>query len=80
MEELLKALNEKANEVGLSINQEKTKYLENNAKRSNIIRNINVKMGQHNLERVQTFSFLGSTINDNNIHSKEILTRIKKRK
>jgi hypothetical protein len=37
MEELLKALNDKANEVGLSINQEKTKYLENNAKRSNII-------------------------------------------
>jgi hypothetical protein len=28
MEESLKALNENANEVGLSINQEKTKYLE----------------------------------------------------
>lgn len=46
MEELLKALNEKANEVGLSITQEKTKYLEHNAKRSNKIRNINAKMGQ----------------------------------
>jgi hypothetical protein len=78
MEELLKALNEKANEVGLSINQEKTKYLETNAKRSNIISNINVKMGQHNFERVQTFSFLLSLINDNNIQRNEILTRIKK--
>jgi hypothetical protein len=79
MEELFKALNEKINKAGLSINQEKTKYLETNAKRCNIIRNINVKMGQRNFERVQTFSFLGSIINDN-IHSKEILTRIKKRK
>jgi hypothetical protein len=78
MEELLKALNEKANEVGLNNGQEKTKYLETNAKRSNIIRNINVNMGQHNFERVQTFSFLRSTINDNNIYSNEILTRIKK--
>ena len=76
MEELLKALNEKATEVGLSINQEKTKHLETNAKRSNIIRNIN--MGQHNFERVQTFSFLGSLISDNNIHSNKMLTRIKK--
>jgi hypothetical protein len=30
MEELLRALNEKANEVGFSINQERTKYLEIN--------------------------------------------------
>jgi len=83
MEELLKALNEKANEVGLSINQEKTKYLQPNAKRSNKIRNINVKMGQHNTTQhnfqiVETFSFLGSIINDNNIHSNKILTRKKK--
>jgi len=35
-------------------------------------------MGQHNFERVQTFSFLGSTINDNNVSSEEILTRLKK--
>jgi hypothetical protein len=34
VEDLLNALNEKANEVGLSINQKKTKYLETNAKRS----------------------------------------------
>jgi len=73
MEELLKA-----NEVGLCINQEKTKYLEPHAKRSNKIWNINVKMGQHNFQTVQTFSFLGSIINDNNIHSNKILTRIKK--
>jgi len=54
MEELLKALKENANEVGLSINQEKTKYLEINVKRSNINRNTNVKMRQNNFERVQT--------------------------
>ena len=80
MEELLKALNEKANEVGLSINQEKTKYLETNAKRSNIIRYINVKMGQHNFDRVQTFSFLGSIINDSYIHSNEKFNKSKERK
>jgi hypothetical protein len=62
----------------LSINQEKTKYLEINAKRNSIDRNTNVKLGQHNFERVQTFSFLGLLINDNNINSEEILTRIKK--
>jgi hypothetical protein len=28
--------------------------------------------------RVQTFSFLGSVIHDNNVNSKQILTRIKK--
>jgi hypothetical protein len=54
MKELLKALNENAKEVGLSINQEKTKYLEINAKRSNINRNTNVNMEQHYFERVQT--------------------------
>jgi hypothetical protein len=32
MEELLKALNKNTNEVGLSINQENTKYLEVNTK------------------------------------------------
>jgi hypothetical protein len=32
-------------------------------------------MGQYNFERVQTFSFLGSVINDNNINSEEVLTR-----
>jgi hypothetical protein len=32
LEELLKAVNEKTTEVGSSINQEKTKYLEINAK------------------------------------------------
>jgi hypothetical protein len=78
MEELLKALNENANGVGLSINQDKTKYLEINVKRSNINRNTIVKMGQHNFERVQTFSFLGLIIKDNNVNSKEILTRIEK--
>jgi hypothetical protein len=35
-------------------------------------------MGQHNFETVQTFSFVGSVINDNNANSEEILTRIKK--
>jgi len=53
--ELFEALNENTNEVGLSINQETTKYLEINAQRSNINRNTNVKTGQHNFESVQTF-------------------------
>jgi len=39
---------------------------------------MNVKIGQHNFKKVQTSSFLGSIINDNNIHSNKILTRIKK--
>jgi hypothetical protein len=59
MEEVLKSLEENANEVGLGINQEKTKYIEINVKRSNINRNTNVKMGQNDVEKVQTFSFLG---------------------
>jgi hypothetical protein len=42
------------------------------------IKNINVKMGQHNFQTVQTFSFPGSIINGNNIHGNKILTRIKK--
>jgi hypothetical protein len=45
MEELLQALNENTNEVGLIINQVKTKYLEINVKRSNINRNTNVQNG-----------------------------------
>jgi hypothetical protein len=43
MEELLQALNENTNEVGLIINQEKTKYLESNVKRSNVKRNTNIQ-------------------------------------
>jgi hypothetical protein len=78
LEELLKALKENANEVRLSINQEITKYLVINVKRRNINRNTNVKMGQNNFERLQTYSFLGSIINDNNVNSEEILTRIEK--
>jgi hypothetical protein len=35
-------------------------------------------MGQHNFETVQSFSFIGSVINDNNVNREEILTRIKK--
>jgi len=62
----------------LSINQEKTKYLEINVKGSNINRNTNVKTEQNDFERVQTFSFLVSIINDNNVNSEEILTRIEK--
>ena len=48
MEDLLKAQNENANDVGLNINQEETKYLQINAKRSNIIRNKSVKIRQKN--------------------------------
>jgi hypothetical protein len=64
MEELLKARNKNANEAGLSIHQENTKYLEVITKRSNINRSKNVNIRQHNFERVQTFNFLGSVIND----------------
>jgi hypothetical protein len=78
MEELLKARNKNTNEVGLSINQENTKYLEVNTKRSNINRSKNVNIRQHNFERVQTFNFLGSVINDKNVNRVEILMRIKK--
>ena len=63
MEGLLKALKKNANEVGLSINQESSKYLEVNTKRSNINRSKNVNIRQHNFERVQIFNFLGSVIN-----------------
>jgi hypothetical protein len=38
MEELLKTLDENANELGLSINQEKTKYIETNAQKAIEIR------------------------------------------
>jgi hypothetical protein len=38
MEELLKTINENANELGLSINQEKTKYIEINAQKAIEIR------------------------------------------
>jgi hypothetical protein len=62
----------------LNVNQEKTKYLETYAKKININRDMNVKMGQHNFERVQTFSLLELIINDNNVNSKEVLSRIKK--
>jgi hypothetical protein len=69
--------NENANELGLN-NQEKTKYLEINAKRSNKNKDMNVQMGQNNFEKVRTFSFLESVIYDNNVNSEEILTKIKK--
>lgn len=67
MEELLKALNKITNERGLSIHQENTKYLEVNT---------NVNIRQHNFERMQTFSFLGSVTNDKNIKCEDILMRI----
>ena len=47
-------------DVGLSINQEKTKYLEIKTKRGNVDGNTNAKMGQYYFERVEIFNFLGS--------------------
>jgi hypothetical protein len=71
MEELLKAQNETANDVRLNINQGETKHLQINAKRSNTLRNKSVKMRQKNFERVETFTFLGSIINDNSVKARK---------
>jgi hypothetical protein len=47
MDDLSKALNKNVNEVGFSIKEENTKYLEVNTKRSNINRSTNVNIRQH---------------------------------
>jgi len=73
-------MSKKANEVGSSINQKKTKYLEINAKRNNKNTNTHLKMGQNNFEMVQNLSSLGSAISDSNANSEESLARIKERK
>jgi hypothetical protein len=75
LEETYAELNQEVEALGLIINQNKTKYTKctrNKEKLDNTI-----KIGEHEIERVQEFKYLGTQVNAQNIMKKEIHSRIK---
>lgn len=68
-------LEESAKEIGLAINKEKTKVMAVTPGIPTSLGN-NLDMGNHNLEVVQSFKYLGSTVTEQNEEEIEIKNRI----
>lgn len=68
-------LEEKARQMGLRVNEEKTKFLKMTEGARGRIRQ-NITLGDFNFEAVQSFKYLGSVVNENNDIEEEIRTRI----
>ncbi|KAJ4429476.1 hypothetical protein ANN_21645 [Periplaneta americana] len=67
-------LNEKAEHMGLTINQEKTKYMFSGYSRISIPNEL--KIQEFTFERVKSFKYLGSVITENNTMDSEIGARL----
>ena len=65
MGEIFELIEEKAKQMGLSINQEKTKYMQ--LTQQGRYRQLgNISIGNYNFEEVDSFTYLGSEINSLN--------------
>ncbi|KAJ4444379.1 hypothetical protein ANN_06171 [Periplaneta americana] len=69
---------EASKEIGLEVNPEKTKYMIMSSDQ-NIVRNVNIKIGNLFFEKVQKFKYLGATVTNINDTREEIKRRINKR-
>jgi hypothetical protein len=65
LEETYTELKQEAEALGLIINQNKTKYMKCTGKKEKLY-NI-IKTGEHEIERVQEFKYLGTQVNVYNI-------------
>lgn len=74
LERGLLLLEKEARERGLEINQDKTKYMTSTRRSTN---NTNIKIGQYSFKQVESFKYLGVTINGKNERSVEVTERIK---
>jgi hypothetical protein len=61
-------------EVGLTINEKKTKYLK--CTRKDKIENLNINSSYIYIEQVKQYKYLGSIINDTNSIEEEVKERI----
>lgn len=75
LEEAMEMINKKAKERGLEINQEKSKYMKITRKEEKV-RNRVIKVGEYNMEEVESFKYLGTIINRKNNRSGEIDQKI----
>jgi hypothetical protein len=75
LEETYTELKQEAEALGLIINQNKTKYMKCTRKKEKLDNTI--KIGEHEIERVQEFKYLGTHVNAQNIMKEEINSRIK---
>ena len=71
IEEMLNIINEECKQIGLKIHRGKTQYM------SNCISDRNVKIDGEEIEKVQSYKYLGSQIEINGGSQKEIDTRIR---
>lgn len=76
--EAFTSLSNAAEDMGLRVNEEKTKIMTSTPDNNNRARNIgqNITIGDHNFEVVTNFTYLGSLVNSENIISEEIKRRI----
>jgi mannose/fructose/N-acetylgalactosamine-specific phosphotransferase system component IIB len=65
LEETYTVLKQEAEALGLIINQNKTKYMKCTRKKEKLDKII--KIGEHEIERVQEFKYLGTQVNVHNI-------------
>jgi len=73
--EAFQLLEEARKEVGLVVNDSKTKYTVE-ANTQNCSKTHAIEMGRYNSERVDSFTYLGSMVNGNNTVSEEITNRL----
>ncbi|KAJ4428738.1 hypothetical protein ANN_25731 [Periplaneta americana] len=66
---------EASKEIGLEVNPEKTKYMVM-SRDENIVRNVNIKIGNLSFEEVEKFKYLGATVTNINDTREEIKHRI----
>ena len=75
MKKAFQLLEETSKEVGLVINNVKTKYLVA-ANTQNCSKTCAIEMGRYNTEKVDSFTYLGSLVNGDNTVSEEITNRL----
>jgi Reverse transcriptase (RNA-dependent DNA polymerase) len=73
LQRLLQEVNEKSEKYGLTINLNKTKVMIVTKK---INAHVNIKIGNNNIEQVTSYKYLGTWVQQNWNHRKEILARI----
>jgi hypothetical protein len=75
MKDAFQLLEEASKEVGLAVNDGKTKYMVA-ANTQNCSKIHAIEMGRYNSERVESFTYLGSLVNGDNTVSEEITNRL----
>ncbi|CAG9832810.1 unnamed protein product [Diabrotica balteata] len=75
MKDIFSSFEEAALNIGLKINEDKTKYMVVSQQERRRIRQ-NITINDHNFELVKEFKYLGTTITNDNKLEREVETRI----